>query len=228
MQTKEPPHLTVVQSSTIEAMFEKERSVIGAVVNPKTCSLPLPLPPKRRGPTVGQVTLCGCVNECTSHFCGVLILSIKICCSFERNFTNSKICRSTFGAGVEVYQVKVCLAATTCLLWGSKSALVMLSEHIAASSLLLLPGALWHHPWRWALTIGLSDWIGVWWCASLENQLIFHVWLWRFCHPGHGSLKCFSRRQLDSSKSRIRVFLAWLMLTRVWEHVFHKFCPNLC
>uniref|UniRef100_A0A673X1H9 Phosphatidylinositol-4,5-bisphosphate 3-kinase, catalytic subunit beta n=1 Tax=Salmo trutta TaxID=8032 RepID=A0A673X1H9_SALTR len=52
LQAKECPHLTLVQVSTVQAMFEKEISAIGAVVNRKSSIPPLPLPPKRRGPSV--------------------------------------------------------------------------------------------------------------------------------------------------------------------------------
>uniref|UniRef100_A0AAZ3PH03 phosphatidylinositol-4,5-bisphosphate 3-kinase n=1 Tax=Oncorhynchus tshawytscha TaxID=74940 RepID=A0AAZ3PH03_ONCTS len=51
LQAKECPHLTLVQVSTVQAMFEKEISAIGAVVNRKSSNPPLPLPPKRRGPS---------------------------------------------------------------------------------------------------------------------------------------------------------------------------------
>uniref|UniRef100_A0A8C8CC55 phosphatidylinositol-4,5-bisphosphate 3-kinase n=1 Tax=Oncorhynchus tshawytscha TaxID=74940 RepID=A0A8C8CC55_ONCTS len=60
LQAKECPHLTLVQVSTVQAMFEKEISAIGAVVNRKSSNPPLPLPPKRRGPSVSQ-TVCVCV-----------------------------------------------------------------------------------------------------------------------------------------------------------------------
>uniref|UniRef100_A0A8C7GWG2 Phosphatidylinositol-4,5-bisphosphate 3-kinase catalytic subunit beta n=1 Tax=Oncorhynchus kisutch TaxID=8019 RepID=A0A8C7GWG2_ONCKI len=52
LQAKECPHLTLVQVSTVQAMFEKEISAIGAVVNRKSSNPPLPLPPKRRGPSI--------------------------------------------------------------------------------------------------------------------------------------------------------------------------------
>lgn len=59
----------------------------------------------------GVKWLCGCVNECISDFCGVLFLTIKLCCCFESNLANyitkSKICRSTCWTGVEVYQVNM-------------------------------------------------------------------------------------------------------------------------
>uniref|UniRef100_A0A8C4HSP6 phosphatidylinositol-4,5-bisphosphate 3-kinase n=1 Tax=Dicentrarchus labrax TaxID=13489 RepID=A0A8C4HSP6_DICLA len=52
MQAKESPHLTLVHTSAIKAMFDKEISAIGAVVGRKSSNPPLPLPPKRRAPTV--------------------------------------------------------------------------------------------------------------------------------------------------------------------------------
>ncbi|XP_028975010.1 phosphatidylinositol 4,5-bisphosphate 3-kinase catalytic subunit beta isoform isoform X1 [Esox lucius] len=56
LQSKECPHLTLVQISSVKDMFEKEISAIGAVVNRKSSNPPLPLPPKRRGPS--QVNTC--------------------------------------------------------------------------------------------------------------------------------------------------------------------------
>uniref|UniRef100_A0A667XJ01 phosphatidylinositol-4,5-bisphosphate 3-kinase n=1 Tax=Myripristis murdjan TaxID=586833 RepID=A0A667XJ01_9TELE len=50
-QAKESPHLTLVHTSTVKAMFEKEISAIGAVVTRRSSNPPLPLPPKRRIPT---------------------------------------------------------------------------------------------------------------------------------------------------------------------------------
>lgn len=56
MQAKEPPHLTLVHHSTIQTLFEREISAIGAVVSRKSSNAPLPLPPKRRAPTVSSPT----------------------------------------------------------------------------------------------------------------------------------------------------------------------------
>ena len=52
VMAKENPHLTLVHTSTVEELFKKEITAIGAVVNRKTSNPPLPLPPKRRGPSV--------------------------------------------------------------------------------------------------------------------------------------------------------------------------------
>uniref|UniRef100_A0AAV2J743 PI3K-RBD domain-containing protein n=1 Tax=Knipowitschia caucasica TaxID=637954 RepID=A0AAV2J743_KNICA len=51
VQAKEAPHLTLIHSSSIQELFDKEICAIGAVLSRKTCPLPLPLPPKRRGPS---------------------------------------------------------------------------------------------------------------------------------------------------------------------------------
>uniref|UniRef100_A0A3B4FZL5 phosphatidylinositol-4,5-bisphosphate 3-kinase n=1 Tax=Pundamilia nyererei TaxID=303518 RepID=A0A3B4FZL5_9CICH len=48
LQAKEAPHLTLVHTSTVKTMFDKEISAIGAVVSRKSSNPPLPLPPKRR------------------------------------------------------------------------------------------------------------------------------------------------------------------------------------
>ncbi|XP_064841287.1 phosphatidylinositol 4,5-bisphosphate 3-kinase catalytic subunit beta isoform-like [Oncorhynchus masou masou] len=74
LQAKECPHLTLVQVSTVQAMFEKEISAIGAVVNRKSANPPLPLPPKRRGPS--QVNTC--VWEVSTPFKIVLIKGSKV------------------------------------------------------------------------------------------------------------------------------------------------------
>uniref|UniRef100_A0A4W6C881 phosphatidylinositol-4,5-bisphosphate 3-kinase n=1 Tax=Lates calcarifer TaxID=8187 RepID=A0A4W6C881_LATCA len=54
MQAKESPHLTLVHTSAVKAMFDKEISTIGAVVSRKSSNPPLPLPPKRRVPTISN------------------------------------------------------------------------------------------------------------------------------------------------------------------------------
>ncbi|XP_029571556.1 phosphatidylinositol 4,5-bisphosphate 3-kinase catalytic subunit beta isoform [Salmo trutta] len=74
LQAKECPHLTLVQVSSVQAMFEKEISAIGAVVNRKSSNPPLPLPPKRRGPS--QVNTC--VWEVSTQFKIVLIKGSKV------------------------------------------------------------------------------------------------------------------------------------------------------
>lgn len=62
MQAKEPPHLTLVHHSTIQTLFEREISAIGAVVSRKSPNPPLPLPPKRRAPTVSPPLVLLCIN----------------------------------------------------------------------------------------------------------------------------------------------------------------------
>uniref|UniRef100_A0A3Q2DWA3 phosphatidylinositol-4,5-bisphosphate 3-kinase n=1 Tax=Cyprinodon variegatus TaxID=28743 RepID=A0A3Q2DWA3_CYPVA len=71
LQAKETPHLTLVHSSTIKAMFDKEMSAIGAVVSRKSSNPPLPLPPKRRNPTT-------CVWDVSSPFRIVLVKGSKV------------------------------------------------------------------------------------------------------------------------------------------------------
>ncbi|XP_077063714.1 phosphatidylinositol 4,5-bisphosphate 3-kinase catalytic subunit beta isoform isoform X2 [Siphateles boraxobius] len=48
----ENPHLTMVHISVVKAMFEKEISTIGSVLARKCSNPPLPLPPKKRQPTL--------------------------------------------------------------------------------------------------------------------------------------------------------------------------------
>uniref|UniRef100_A0A673IBQ8 phosphatidylinositol-4,5-bisphosphate 3-kinase n=1 Tax=Sinocyclocheilus rhinocerous TaxID=307959 RepID=A0A673IBQ8_9TELE len=50
--TNESPHLTLVHCDGVKAMFEKEISTIGSVLARKTSNPPLPLPPKKRLPTL--------------------------------------------------------------------------------------------------------------------------------------------------------------------------------
>uniref|UniRef100_A0AAX7UAF7 phosphatidylinositol-4,5-bisphosphate 3-kinase n=1 Tax=Astatotilapia calliptera TaxID=8154 RepID=A0AAX7UAF7_ASTCA len=57
LQAKEAPHLTLVHTSTVKTMFDKEISAIGAVVSRKSSNPPLPLPPKRRPPTVSWLVI---------------------------------------------------------------------------------------------------------------------------------------------------------------------------
>ncbi|KAM9732701.1 phosphatidylinositol 4,5-bisphosphate 3-kinase catalytic subunit beta isoform 1-T3 [Menidia menidia] len=74
LQAKEPPHLTLVHTSTVKAMFDKEMSAIGAVVSRKSSNPPLPLPPKRRVPTQVQT----CVWDVSSLFKIVLVKGSKV------------------------------------------------------------------------------------------------------------------------------------------------------
>uniref|UniRef100_A0A8C2XKC6 Phosphatidylinositol-4,5-bisphosphate 3-kinase catalytic subunit beta n=1 Tax=Cyclopterus lumpus TaxID=8103 RepID=A0A8C2XKC6_CYCLU len=71
MQAKESPRLTLVHTSTVKAMFDKEISTIGAVVGRKSSNPPLPLPPKRR-----QVQTC--VWDVSSSFKIVLVNGSKV------------------------------------------------------------------------------------------------------------------------------------------------------
>uniref|UniRef100_A0A8C2XMM6 Phosphatidylinositol 4,5-bisphosphate 3-kinase catalytic subunit beta isoform n=1 Tax=Cyclopterus lumpus TaxID=8103 RepID=A0A8C2XMM6_CYCLU len=71
MQAKESPRLTLVHTSTVKAMFDKEISTIGAVVGRKSSNPPLPLPPKRRVPTT-------CVWDVSSSFKIVLVNGSKV------------------------------------------------------------------------------------------------------------------------------------------------------
>uniref|UniRef100_A0A1A8FU29 phosphatidylinositol-4,5-bisphosphate 3-kinase n=2 Tax=Nothobranchius korthausae TaxID=1143690 RepID=A0A1A8FU29_9TELE len=57
LQAKESPHLTLVHTSTVKMLFDKEMSAIGAVVSRKSSNPPLPLPPKRRPPTQVQTSV---------------------------------------------------------------------------------------------------------------------------------------------------------------------------
>uniref|UniRef100_A0A4W6CES4 phosphatidylinositol-4,5-bisphosphate 3-kinase n=1 Tax=Lates calcarifer TaxID=8187 RepID=A0A4W6CES4_LATCA len=73
MQAKESPHLTLVHTSAVKAMFDKEISTIGAVVSRKSSNPPLPLPPKRRVPT--HTT---CVWDVSNSFKIVLVNASKV------------------------------------------------------------------------------------------------------------------------------------------------------
>ncbi|XP_026230942.1 phosphatidylinositol 4,5-bisphosphate 3-kinase catalytic subunit beta isoform [Anabas testudineus] len=74
MQAKEPPHLTLVHTSSIKQMYDKEISTISAVVSRKSSNPPLPLPPKRRVPTQLQT----CVWDVPSPFKIVLVNASKV------------------------------------------------------------------------------------------------------------------------------------------------------
>uniref|UniRef100_A0A1A7YDR8 phosphatidylinositol-4,5-bisphosphate 3-kinase n=1 Tax=Iconisemion striatum TaxID=60296 RepID=A0A1A7YDR8_9TELE len=74
LQAKESPHLTLVHTSTVNIMFEKEMSAIGAVVSRKSSNPPLPLPPKRRPPTQVQT----CVWNVSKPFKIVLLKGSKV------------------------------------------------------------------------------------------------------------------------------------------------------
>uniref|UniRef100_H2SZ17 Phosphatidylinositol 4,5-bisphosphate 3-kinase catalytic subunit beta isoform n=1 Tax=Takifugu rubripes TaxID=31033 RepID=H2SZ17_TAKRU len=74
MQAKEPPHVTLVHNNTIKTMFERDICAIRAALTPKSCSLPLPLPPKKRAPTQVQT----CVWDVSSPFKIVLVNASKV------------------------------------------------------------------------------------------------------------------------------------------------------
>nr|XP_004562856.1 phosphatidylinositol 4,5-bisphosphate 3-kinase catalytic subunit beta isoform [Maylandia zebra]XP_004562857.1 phosphatidylinositol 4,5-bisphosphate 3-kinase catalytic subunit beta isoform [Maylandia zebra] len=74
LQAKEAPHLTLVHTSTVKTMFDKEISAIGAVVSRKSSNPPLPLPPKRRPPTQVQT----CVWDVPKPFRIVLVKGSKV------------------------------------------------------------------------------------------------------------------------------------------------------
>uniref|UniRef100_A0A671VX98 phosphatidylinositol-4,5-bisphosphate 3-kinase n=1 Tax=Sparus aurata TaxID=8175 RepID=A0A671VX98_SPAAU len=74
MQAKEPPHLTLVHTSNVKAMFDKDITAIGAVVTHKSSNPPLPLPPKRRVPTQVQT----CVWDVSIPFKIVLVKGSKV------------------------------------------------------------------------------------------------------------------------------------------------------
>ncbi|KAM6932970.1 phosphatidylinositol 4,5-bisphosphate 3-kinase catalytic subunit beta isoform [Xenentodon cancila] len=74
LQAKECPRLTLVHTSKVKAMFEKEMSTIGAVVSRKSSNPPLPLPPKRRPLTQVQT----CVWDVSSPFKIVLVKGSKV------------------------------------------------------------------------------------------------------------------------------------------------------
>ncbi|XP_072249085.1 phosphatidylinositol 4,5-bisphosphate 3-kinase catalytic subunit beta isoform [Leuresthes tenuis] len=74
LQAKEPPHLTLVHTSTVKTLFDKEMSAIGAVISRKSSNPPLPLPPKRRVPTQVQT----CVWDVSSPFKIVLVKGSKV------------------------------------------------------------------------------------------------------------------------------------------------------
>uniref|UniRef100_A0AAQ5XSA7 phosphatidylinositol-4,5-bisphosphate 3-kinase n=1 Tax=Amphiprion ocellaris TaxID=80972 RepID=A0AAQ5XSA7_AMPOC len=74
LQAKEPPRLTLVHTSAVKAIFDKEISAIGAVVSRKSSNPPLPLPPKRRVPTQVQT----CVWDVSSPFKIVLVKGSKV------------------------------------------------------------------------------------------------------------------------------------------------------
>ncbi|XP_063349686.1 phosphatidylinositol 4,5-bisphosphate 3-kinase catalytic subunit beta isoform [Pelmatolapia mariae] len=74
LQAKEAPHLTLVHTSTVKTMFDKEISAIGAVVSRKSSNPPLPLPPKRRAPTQVQT----CVWDVPKPFRIVLVKGSKV------------------------------------------------------------------------------------------------------------------------------------------------------
>ncbi|KAI5086284.1 phosphatidylinositol 4,5-bisphosphate 3-kinase catalytic subunit beta isoform, partial [Silurus meridionalis] len=72
--SQEIPHLTLVHCDMVKSMFEHEISTIGAVLSRKSSNPPLPLPPKRRGPS----QLHTCIWEVQSLFKITLVRGIKV------------------------------------------------------------------------------------------------------------------------------------------------------
>uniref|UniRef100_A0A8C1EJJ3 phosphatidylinositol-4,5-bisphosphate 3-kinase n=1 Tax=Cyprinus carpio carpio TaxID=630221 RepID=A0A8C1EJJ3_CYPCA len=64
----ESPHLTLVHCDVVKAIFEKEICTIGSVLARKASNPPLPLPPKKRTPTVRTLSLHTCVWKVHSLF----------------------------------------------------------------------------------------------------------------------------------------------------------------
>uniref|UniRef100_A0A669EI13 phosphatidylinositol-4,5-bisphosphate 3-kinase n=1 Tax=Oreochromis niloticus TaxID=8128 RepID=A0A669EI13_ORENI len=77
LQAKDTPHLTLVHTSAVKTMFDKEISAIGAVVSRKSSNPPLPLPPKRRAPTVSPNIMHDSVNNIISIFM-ILVKGSKV------------------------------------------------------------------------------------------------------------------------------------------------------
>ncbi|XP_057206446.1 phosphatidylinositol 4,5-bisphosphate 3-kinase catalytic subunit beta isoform isoform X2 [Triplophysa rosa] len=69
----ESPHLTMVHVNFVKAMFDKEISTIGSVLARKMSNPPLPLPPKKRTPTLHT-----CVWKVNSLFRINLVKGIKV------------------------------------------------------------------------------------------------------------------------------------------------------
>lgn len=60
LSASENPHLTVVHFNIVKTMFEKEIATVGSVLARKTSNPPLPLPPKKRQPTVRTSSMSVC------------------------------------------------------------------------------------------------------------------------------------------------------------------------
>lgn len=87
MQAKEPPHLTLVHTSNVKAMFDKDITAIGAVVTHKSSNPPLPLPPKRRVPTVSSATRVSVRTTVLLTFCFAKLLSFQYLLLFSWELT---------------------------------------------------------------------------------------------------------------------------------------------
>ncbi|XP_030634616.1 phosphatidylinositol 4,5-bisphosphate 3-kinase catalytic subunit beta isoform isoform X2 [Chanos chanos] len=74
---QECPHLTLVHCSVVKSMFEREMSVIGAVLPRKSSNPPLPLPPKKRGQSM-QLQQQTCVWDVHTPFRITLVKGIKV------------------------------------------------------------------------------------------------------------------------------------------------------
>ncbi|XP_028817730.1 phosphatidylinositol 4,5-bisphosphate 3-kinase catalytic subunit beta isoform isoform X2 [Denticeps clupeoides] len=71
---QESPHLTVMHSSVLRGMFERELGCIASVCGHKQSNAPLPLPPKKRPPSQMHT----CVWDVQSQFKITLVRGIKV------------------------------------------------------------------------------------------------------------------------------------------------------
>uniref|UniRef100_A0AAQ6AMX5 phosphatidylinositol-4,5-bisphosphate 3-kinase n=1 Tax=Amphiprion ocellaris TaxID=80972 RepID=A0AAQ6AMX5_AMPOC len=102
LQAKEPPRLTLVHTSAVKAIFDKEISAIGAVVSRKSSNPPLPLPPKRRVPTVGPI-----FNECVQVRAG-LFHGTELLCKPAVSSESSRRSDHTWKDSTLEFDISVC------------------------------------------------------------------------------------------------------------------------
>uniref|UniRef100_A0A673X144 Phosphatidylinositol-4,5-bisphosphate 3-kinase, catalytic subunit beta n=1 Tax=Salmo trutta TaxID=8032 RepID=A0A673X144_SALTR len=170
LQAKECPHLTLVQVSTVQAMFEKEISAIGAVVNRKSSIPPLPLPPKRRGPSVSHV--CVCVQVRAGLFHGTELLC-KPAVSSESSGRSEHVWNSTLEFDITVSDLprmtRLCFAVYAVMDKVKKQKSTK-NAHINKYQTIRKSGKV-HYPVAWVNTM-LFDYKG----QLKTGDIILHSW----------------------------------------------------
>uniref|UniRef100_A0A671VY03 phosphatidylinositol-4,5-bisphosphate 3-kinase n=1 Tax=Sparus aurata TaxID=8175 RepID=A0A671VY03_SPAAU len=163
MQAKEPPHLTLVHTSNVKAMFDKDITAIGAVVTHKSSNPPLPLPPKRRVPTVSSATRVSVRTDCTSHLLAGLFHGTELLCKPAVSSESSGRSDHTWKDSTLEFDISVCdLPRMTRLCFAIYAVMDKVKKQKSTKN---------HYPIAWVNTM-VFDYKG----QLKTGELILHCW----------------------------------------------------